>query len=191
MIRDRVKGIRLVLLCDVRLYREGLANALGRFPHVHVVGTAAGHEELLGRLGELQPHVILFDMTMNDALATVRLLAQRAPLAKVVAFAVTDVEHDVLTCAEAGERTDVQTQEDELAPELVIHLLEIRHLGPARRAESRPEVEHHRLPLAEDARKLEFFSAERIGALVEHQSEIRRGDAWFIGRTGRALSTGI
>jgi DNA-binding NarL/FixJ family response regulator len=75
--------IRIVIVADTRLYREGLAQVLGRGAHITVVATAARQDEALARLADLKPDVVLVD-------------------APVVALGVADDDDDVLGCAEAG-----------------------------------------------------------------------------------------
>ncbi len=94
--------IRVVIVADTRLYREGLAQVLSRGQQVSVIATATGGEEALTRLPELEPDVILVDMAMTGGLRAVRGLVESAPGARVVALAVAEQDEDVLGCAEAG-----------------------------------------------------------------------------------------
>jgi two-component system nitrate/nitrite response regulator NarL len=94
--------IRILILADILLYREGLAQLLGRNVNISVVATVARAEEALAGLATLQPDVVLLDMATPDSLATVRAIGERAPGVRVVALAVAETERDVLACAEAG-----------------------------------------------------------------------------------------
>ena len=94
--------IRVVIVADIRLYREGLAEILGRQSGITVVGTAADWPQSLARVRELEPHVVLLDMAMPDSVLAVRSLAAAAPGAKVVALAVPEVEREMIAYAEAG-----------------------------------------------------------------------------------------
>ena len=65
-------------------------------------------------------------------------------------------------------------KEDDPVSKLLMYLLEVRHLGAAGRALAGPEVEHHRLPLGEEVRELERFSAHLVHALVDEYLEVER-----------------
>jgi two-component system, NarL family, nitrate/nitrite response regulator NarL len=92
--------IRLFIVADVRLYREGLAHCLAT--DYDVVGTAAGGGEALEAVAGLSPDVVLIDVATPDSLRTIRVLAEVAPRSKVLALAVPETEQHVIRCAEAG-----------------------------------------------------------------------------------------
>src|SRR5256885_8395171 len=100
--------IRVAIVADIRLYREGLARVLERQPNISVVATAATGDGALAPLLQLGPDVILIDKAMPDSLAAMRRVAVAAPGAKVVSLSVRegegegDDDRDVLASAEAG-----------------------------------------------------------------------------------------
>ena len=94
--------ISVLILSDIRLYRDGLAEVLARRRSIAVVGSAAEREEGVGLAVELEPEVVLVDMAMPESLATVRELRAHVPGARVVALGVPEVEREVIDCAEAG-----------------------------------------------------------------------------------------
>jgi two-component system nitrate/nitrite response regulator NarL len=94
--------MRVAIITDIRLYREGLAEALARQREIDVVGTAADGRVGLERVQRLLPDVVLLDMAMLDSVATARALGAAAPGVKVVALAVPETEVHVLAIAEAG-----------------------------------------------------------------------------------------
>jgi len=98
-VRD---AIRVVLASDVRLYREGLAESLGRTKRIEVIGTAGAAEEATNAVRRLQPRVVLLDMSMRDSAGLVGALLDASPDTRVVAFAVAGDESDVIAYAEAG-----------------------------------------------------------------------------------------
>jgi DNA-binding NarL/FixJ family response regulator len=59
-------NIRVLLVDDFPLVREGLAAALGRDPGIHVVGQAGDGKEGLELARELRPDVILLDLHMPE-----------------------------------------------------------------------------------------------------------------------------
>jgi DNA-binding NarL/FixJ family response regulator len=94
--------ISVVILADIRLYREGLADVLHRQSSIRVVGTASGDREGVACVRDAAPDVALVDMAMLDSASVVRSLAGTAPEVKVLALAVPETESHVLACAEAG-----------------------------------------------------------------------------------------
>src|SRR3989442_4547280 len=94
--------IRVAIVADTRLYREGLAQVLGRDAGLCVVATAARGDEALAALPDLQADVILVDMAMPESRGVVRVILERAPRSRVIALGVVEDEDDVLGCAEAG-----------------------------------------------------------------------------------------
>src|SRR5438034_1377366 len=87
---------------DIRLYREGLAQLLGREEELSIAGAAANLEDALIAVRDLRPEVVLIDLTMPDSLAAVRAMRVIDPDLKVVALTVPEIEEDVVACVEAG-----------------------------------------------------------------------------------------
>jgi two-component system nitrate/nitrite response regulator NarL len=91
--------VRVVIGSSVRLYREGLAQALGAEHGVDVVGSAPSPGEILAVVADTRPDVVLLDMAMEADPGFVRGLVHRIP-APVVVLGVED--EDVLAWAESG-----------------------------------------------------------------------------------------
>lgn len=58
--------VRVVLVDDQTLVRQGLRSLLGMLPGIEVVGEAGGGEEALRCIPELAPDVVLLDLRMPD-----------------------------------------------------------------------------------------------------------------------------
>lgn len=93
---------RVLIVSDVRLYREALALSLAGHERIEVVGTVDGVAGVLERGHQLRPDVVLVDTSMPEGLDVIRALQAAAAGTKVVAFAVAQNDRDVLHCAEAG-----------------------------------------------------------------------------------------
>jgi two-component system, NarL family, nitrate/nitrite response regulator NarL len=93
---------RVFLLSDVRLYREGLLWSLARQPAFEVLEAADLSKAALARLAVLRPDVIILDVGAPDSFALAKSLGISLPNTKIVAFAVSEIDHLVLACAEAG-----------------------------------------------------------------------------------------
>jgi DNA-binding NarL/FixJ family response regulator len=94
--------IRVAIVAEIRLYREGLAEMLLGEPGLEVVATAAGADDAVPALRKELPDVVLLDMAPPDNAWLVRALAAAVPGTRVVALAVPESEDEVLACAEAG-----------------------------------------------------------------------------------------
>jgi two-component system nitrate/nitrite response regulator NarL len=93
--------LRILIVSNVRVVREGLNSVLTRQDGVDVVGTV----DLLhakDHCTQLQPEVVLFDAGRQDAVELVKDFVTSAPQSKVVAFGVRETEEDILALAAAG-----------------------------------------------------------------------------------------
>lgn len=93
---------QVLIVCDIRLYREGLAQTLHADGRVHVCGTANSVAAALEQLQSQRADVVVLDMGMRNSLELSRSLLTASPDIRVVAFALNDAEPDILKCAEAG-----------------------------------------------------------------------------------------
>ena len=94
--------IRLVIVSDIKLYREGLDEILDRKDSVRVVGTAYNVKKAIVKIQNSSPDVVLIDMTMIACSEIVGQIASSCPNTKIIALAVTEDEDIILACAKAG-----------------------------------------------------------------------------------------
>jgi DNA-binding NarL/FixJ family response regulator len=92
----------VVVVAEVCLYREGLAQSLGHRPEVEVLGTASSRDEALELVCRARPDVVLLDMATPGAADVARGAHQALACVKVVALAIHETEEVVLACAAAG-----------------------------------------------------------------------------------------
>ncbi len=73
--------IRVLIADDHDLLREGLEQALGAVPDIQVLGTASSGKDLMDRLEEVTPDVIMVDVDMPEmtGLDALRQLKDRPP----------------------------------------------------------------------------------------------------------------
>ncbi|MBV9881173.1 MAG: response regulator transcription factor [Gemmatirosa sp.] len=100
--RDALARTRVLVIADVRLYRDGLADGLASHDRLAVLGAVRSGDEAMALLAATQPDVVVLDMAARDSLALVRAVRDTVPNAKTIAFAVEEVEHEILACVEAG-----------------------------------------------------------------------------------------
>jgi two-component system nitrate/nitrite response regulator NarL len=93
---------RIFLLSDVRLYREGLLWSLSRQQAFEVLGAGDLSTGTMAYVVDLTPDVVILDVGVAAGFAAAKALSSRLPSAKIIAFAVSEVDHVVLACAEAG-----------------------------------------------------------------------------------------
>jgi DNA-binding NarL/FixJ family response regulator len=96
------EATRILLVADIRLYREGIEAVLAGREGVEVVATASAPGEAVELAGRLQPEIALVDVAMPDAVEGVRAIRRAAPGVKILALTVAETEAEVLTCIEAG-----------------------------------------------------------------------------------------
>ncbi len=94
--------IRTLVVSDIRLYREGLSDALARGGRCEVVALAADVFAALDEIQAHRPDVVLLDLALVDADEAVAALAGGDPPVKVVALGVREVPSEVIALAEAG-----------------------------------------------------------------------------------------
>ena len=96
------QDVRVLVACDVRLYREGLEQLLRGVTGIDVLTGATGATETIERARALAPAVVLLDMAMPDAFSIVRNVVRDLKTTKVVALGMPEVQSEIITCAAAG-----------------------------------------------------------------------------------------
>ncbi|WP_309570896.1 response regulator transcription factor [Deinococcus sp.] len=96
--------VRVLLVDDHAVVRQGLRLFLGLDPRIEVVGEAANGEEALTEADALIPDVIVMDLMMPvmDGIAATRALRKRLPNTEIIALTSTLEEHKVNGAIEAG-----------------------------------------------------------------------------------------
>ncbi len=85
-------AVRLMVVDDHEVLREGLRFMLQRSPDVDVIAEASGGEEALAMLEEDRPDVMLLDLNMPgmDGLTTLRVMQERWPEVAVLVLSFYD-----------------------------------------------------------------------------------------------------
>lgn len=96
--------VRVLLAEDHHLVRQGLRALLEREPGLEVVGEAADGLEALHLIQDLQPDVVVMDITMPglNGLEVLRRVSQRLPEVRVLMLSVHEGEEYVLRALQAG-----------------------------------------------------------------------------------------
>jgi len=93
---------RLLLVVDVRLYRDGLAATLANRGPFIVVDAVATRAAARAAIRAHCPEVVVVDMAVREALDLIHDIRDEPDGAAVIAFAVDEVTSDIIRCAEAG-----------------------------------------------------------------------------------------
>ncbi|MBN1487773.1 MAG: response regulator transcription factor [Anaerolineae bacterium] len=104
MVKTLSARIRILLVDDQRLFREGLRTLLSVQPDFEVVGEAANGEEALHQVAVLQPDVVLMDLRMPvlDGVAATQRLQQQYPGVRVLILTTFDDDAYVFEGLRAG-----------------------------------------------------------------------------------------
>src|SRR5437763_8994471 len=94
--------IRALIAGRSRVHREALAVALSQARGVRVVGTASHRDEILTRVADAPPDIVLVDFGLPEAASIVAEIRRWAPSVKVVAITLGETETEVIALAEAG-----------------------------------------------------------------------------------------
>jgi two-component system, NarL family, nitrate/nitrite response regulator NarL len=99
---DRVADIRLIIVSSVRLVREGLAASLRGRDSLMVLEAVALDSGGIAAIESGNPDVVLVDLGQADAGAAAQQIRAASPQAKLVAFALDEIDDAVFACAAAG-----------------------------------------------------------------------------------------
>ncbi|MEV6167209.1 response regulator transcription factor [Streptomyces sp. NPDC051954] len=97
-------AVRVLVVDDQQLIRDGIASLLSIRPGITVVGTASNGREAVTKAVELRPDVVLMDVRMPelDGVEAVAVLRRRAPECRVVMLTTFDDEEYVVQALRAG-----------------------------------------------------------------------------------------
>lgn len=99
-----MEPIRVMLVDDQTLFRQGLRRLLEGQEDFEVVGEAATGSEAIERACELMPDVILMDIYMPDGngLEATQAIRTVLPYARIVMLTVSDEDHNLFEAIKAG-----------------------------------------------------------------------------------------
>lgn len=98
------RPVRVLLVDDHAVVRQGLKLFLGLDPDIQVIGEAANGEEAVQEAQRLRPDVIVMDLMMPvmDGIAATRQIRRLRPETEIIALTSTLEEHKVNGAIEAG-----------------------------------------------------------------------------------------
>jgi len=95
-------ALRVAIVAEVRLFRDGLSELIGRANGVEVVAQIRSADAW--RIGSTapQPDVVLWDVATQNGVGAIREFAAAAPAVRVLVLSVEELEPEVVELAEAG-----------------------------------------------------------------------------------------
>lgn len=99
-----IQDVRVLIVDDQDIVRQGLGVILRHQPGIHVVGFAADGEEAIERVKALQPDVVLMDLKMPrlNGIHATRRIVEQFPEIKVVVLTTYDSDEWVFDAVRAG-----------------------------------------------------------------------------------------
>lgn len=98
------KLIRVFIVDDNRLLREGLVSMLAEQEDIIVIGAAASGRKALEQIKNLRPEIVLIDIGMpgKNGIEVTQELRRDLPEAKVIILGMVDLTGEIMACIEAG-----------------------------------------------------------------------------------------
>ena len=99
-----MKKIRILIIEDNRVLRDGITTMLNEQADMRVVATIGSGNNVLLKASQTKPHVILLDMGLKDfkELSVVESVRKKMPEAKVIGMGFIPSQSDIVEFVEAG-----------------------------------------------------------------------------------------
>lgn len=99
-----MKKIRLILIEDNRLLREGINAMLKKEADINVIASFNDSDFVIDKITEMKPNVVLLDLGLpnGDSLELVKSLKEEYPSVKVIVMDLVPIQEDILRYVEAG-----------------------------------------------------------------------------------------
>jgi two-component system nitrate/nitrite response regulator NarL len=96
--------IRILLVDDNRLLREGIAAMINGQPDMKVVAASSGGDSMVLNVRTVKPHLALIDLGLRNrnGLRMVALLAKEVPGLKVIGMGLIPAQSDIVAFVQAG-----------------------------------------------------------------------------------------
>jgi len=124
------RKLKVLLVDDHALVREGIRSSLVRYAKIKAVGEAANGKEALRKCKELQPDVVLMDLNMPEmsGLEATPLIRSSFPETKIIVLTVHDNKEYIFKILRAGAHGYVLK---DTSPEELVRALEAVAQGGA------------------------------------------------------------
>jgi DNA-binding NarL/FixJ family response regulator len=122
-----VDKIRLVIVDDHSIFREGLLSVLSTEPDIEIVGEGASAEDAVRLAHELLPDIIFMDISMpGGGLNAAQTIVENYPVVKIIILTGSEGEAHVMTALKTGARAYVLKG---VAARELVNILHMVHSG--------------------------------------------------------------
>ena len=105
---NHVDKIRLVIVDDHSIFREGMLSVLATEPDIEIVGQGASAEDAVRLARELLPDIIFLDISMpGGGLNAAQTIVENYPVVKIIILTGSEGESHVMTALKTGARAYV------------------------------------------------------------------------------------
>lgn len=96
--------IKVLIADDHKIFRDGLKSLMESEPDIKVIGEAADGKEVLNQLENIQPDVILMDISMGEAggITTTQIVKEKFPAIKILVLSMHSESSYILKMLELG-----------------------------------------------------------------------------------------
>ena len=106
---ERVAKRTLLIVSEVRLHREGIAKAIEGNSELLVAGTCEKLTQIFASLHEYPGATVLLDAALPNGLEAVKAIRAAGSSARVVVFAISETEENIVAWARAGSAGYIPT----------------------------------------------------------------------------------
>jgi NarL family two-component system response regulator LiaR len=123
--------IKVMIVDDLTIVREGLKTLLELTEGIEVVGEAGNGRDALGMAGQLQPDVILMDLIMPvmDGIQTTREIHQQFPDIRIIALTSFLEDDKVIPAIQAGATSFLLK---DVTPQVLVEAIQAAVCGESR-----------------------------------------------------------
>jgi two-component system, NarL family, response regulator LiaR len=173
-----MENIRVLIVDDHTVVRDGLVALLSVEPGMEVAGSAADGQEAVELASQLKPDVILLDLVMPrmDGVQAINLIRQDDPHAKILVLTSFAENHQVFSAIKSGAMGYIM--KDTSASELIRAIRDTYHNKPALQPEIARKLMHD---IQNPSAQVSLESA-----LTEREVEILRQVA--LGKTNQEIA---
>jgi len=99
-----MKKIRILLVEDNRILRDGIKALIDKQSDLRVVGSTGGNNDTLEQTRNLKPHVVLLDLGLRNTngVRVVTTVAKELPQTKIIGMGLIPSQLDIVEFVEAG-----------------------------------------------------------------------------------------
>jgi DNA-binding NarL/FixJ family response regulator len=183
---DTARGavIRLLVVDDHALVRQGVVAVVGREPDITVVGEAGTGQEAVAQFGALRPDVTVMDLGLPvmDGVEAMKRIRAEFPRSRFIALTVYEGDEDIHRALQAGASAYLLKS---VVPAQLVDTIRAVHAGLRRLSHEVAERLSERGPgpglTPREVEVLRLMASGRSNVEIARTLQITRGTAkWFV-----------